>query len=76
MDAAAIYRKRAADLLELARKCDDGVLRSHLTDQAATYLRIAQAAEKNRARESPPPATGEGAQPVAQQQQQIQPKKS
>ena len=74
MTDADNYRRIAGKLLEAAKSTADSAQRATLTDRALSYLRLAEMAEKNQmldlTYETPmPPA------PVAQQQQQIQPKK-
>jgi hypothetical protein len=70
-ERAEEYRRLAADCLTMARTASNEQTRIALIDQAQTWLRLAEEQEASQ----PPPATPARPQPVAQQQQQIQPKK-
>jgi hypothetical protein len=61
------YRRLAEDCLVAARSTLKEDVRAALTDQAAHWFRLAQEQEEDG-------ANIEGRQPVAQQQQQVQPK--
>jgi len=67
------YRIKAAELLARSKLERDSAARAELDHIALSYLRLADQAEKNAATdivyETPAPST----QPVAQQQQQLQP---
>jgi hypothetical protein len=72
------YRRHAVECLRIAEGVPDSVNRMLLIDMAQSWLLLAQQSEKNLATdlvyETPPPPS-EAGRPVAQQQQQIQPKK-
>jgi hypothetical protein len=70
-ERAEEYRRLAADCLTMARTTSNEQTRIALIDQAQTWLRLAEEQEASQ----PPPATPDRPQPVAQQQQQVQPKK-
>jgi len=70
------HEQNAARCLALAEQLSDGPLKQSMIGMAAAWLRLAEQAERNLAADivyEPPPPTP--AQPVIQQQQQIQPNK-
>jgi hypothetical protein len=73
------YRRHAAECLRIAEDVIDSRYRISLVNMAESWLRLAQQAEKNLTTDliyETPPLLSEAASPaVAQQQQQIQPKK-
>jgi hypothetical protein len=73
MPKADDYRIKAAELLARLKLEGDPAARAELDHLALSYIRLADQAEKNAATdlvyETPEPST----QPVAQQQQQLQP---
>jgi hypothetical protein len=73
------YRRHAVECLRIAEGVPDAVNRMLLIDMAQSWLLLAQQSEKNRTTdlvyETPPPPGEAGRPAVAQQQQQIQPKK-
>ena len=68
-DRAEQYRRLARECLEMARTISFGTKREILIDMAQTWLRLAEEQEV-----AIPPIKAEKAQPVMQQQQQVQPK--
>ena len=74
--SAREHEQNAALCLALAEQLSDGPLKQSMIGMAAAWLRLAEQAKKNLALDvvyEPPPPTP--AQPVMQQQQQIQPNK-
>jgi hypothetical protein len=69
-NTAEEYRRRAQEYFDLARAISHETDRAILIDIAQNYLQLAEAHEGGII---PPPIT-EQPQPVAQQQEQIQPK--
>ena len=70
------HEQNAARCLALAEQLSDTALKQSMIGMAAAWLRLAEQAKKNLALDvvyEPPPPTP--AQPVMQQQQQIQPNK-
>ena len=70
------HKQNAARCLALAEQLSGGPLKQNMIGMAAAWLRLAEQAKKNLALDvvyEPPPPTP--AQPVMQQQQQIQPNK-
>jgi hypothetical protein len=69
------YRRNAADCLRMAERTADSTARATLLDMAQSWRALAEQAERNSANdlvyETPPRSPLQ--QPVAQQQQQIQP---
>lgn len=61
------YRRRAQECLDIARTLPPGPTRAILIDVSQTWLRLAEEQDA-----AVPPDAVEQAQPVAQQQQQIQ----
>ena len=69
---AAEFRRKAQECFDIARSISLETERATLIGIAQTYLELAEEQEAQRA-VIPPPVT-EQSQPVAQQQEQIQPK--
>jgi hypothetical protein len=73
------YRRYAQECFQIAENVADPGTRIWLIELAQSWLVLAQQAEKNPAgdpvHEAPPSNNEAGESPVAQQQQQIQPKK-
>ena len=70
------HEQNAARCLALAEQLSDVALKQSMIGMAAAWLRLAEQAKKNLALDvvyEPPPPTP--AQPILQQQQQIQPNK-
>lgn len=73
------YRRNAADCLRMAERTADLAARATLLDMAQSWRVLAEQAERNSTNdivyETParPPVVPSRQQPVAQQQQQIQP---
>jgi hypothetical protein len=71
-DRAEEYRRRAQELLRLARTISLETARASLIDMAQSWLRLAEEQEQQ-AEIVPPPDAGQP-QAVVQQQQQLQPR--
>ena len=72
------YRRNARRCLELTHEMIDPTQSAKLIDLAASWIRLAEEAEKNSEADPTnklPPPTIDPAKPVAQQQQQVPPKK-
>ena len=71
------FRRLAQQCRELARSLSTKEARVVLVDMAAHWLRLAEQQEKGTDIEGPiPPSSTAESQPAAQQQQQVQPKKT
>ena len=73
------YRRNAVSCLRLVDKTDDPAEKAYLLEMARAWHNLAEQVERNAAADlvyETPPRPPDPQQPVAQQQQQIQPKKN
>ena len=73
-EAAAEYRRLAQGCLELAQHLLTEEAHLALIVMASNWLRLAEQQDRKVANITAPPSPTEHAQPVTQQQQQVQPK--
>jgi hypothetical protein len=74
MPGSEEYRRKAAEMNEQAKHEQNPLTRAELQNLALAYLRLATQAEQNAKVDLVYETPGAQSQPVAQQQQQLQPK--